>query len=116
MDSVTWRPPTAYLPAAPNRAILGGKGARMTYFLFDQVSDGLIGVIGGNDVRVLINDPADTRDEYRSYTYDAAELDELASRGADPGLLSMLRAALGGRERGTVCWGRRHEETLVADC
>jgi len=87
----------------------------MTYFLFDKASDGLIGVIGGNDVRVLINDPADTRDEYRSYTYDAAELDELAGRGADPGLLSMLRAALGGRERTTVCWGRRHEETLVAD-
>lgn len=82
------------------------------YFLHDLETCRLLAVIGEGDVRALINDPEDNALEHRRFNYDAAELAALEARGVDTGLINILRQHLGGRDRATVGWGRRHEERL----
>lgn len=83
------------------------------FYLYSLPTHHLLAIIGDGDVRFLINDPGDTAHDHRSFHYDAAELDDLAARGGDPGLIRLLRAHLGDGDRAAVCWGARQEERLM---
>jgi len=80
------------------------------FFLYDQATNHLLAIIGQGDVRHLLDDPAAGDIEHRHYAYGAADLDALAARGGDPGLVRLLREHLAGRAHATVCWGGRQDD------
>jgi len=83
------------------------------YFLYDSTTCHLLAIIGDGDVRRLINDPAVAEPDCLGYTYTATELDDLAARGADDGLVRLLRDHLGARPQAAVHWGARQEERIM---
>jgi hypothetical protein len=73
-----------------------------------DVQTGLVvGRIGDAQLQFLIDELEEEQRYDRDYFLDAATVELLAERGADPELLATLRHALAGRASIEVEWSRR---------
>jgi hypothetical protein len=75
--------------------------------IFDGESGASLGEIAEAQLRVMQDAFEEESSGDRDYWIDADSLDLLAERGADPGFLDRLRAALGQREGFELGWRER---------
>ena len=72
--------------------------------LFDKESGGFLGPITEDQMKFLIDQLEEEGLEDRDYAITPMTLSLFEGEGADPILLSMLRAALGDRDEMTISW------------
>ncbi|MBN1998711.1 galactosyldiacylglycerol synthase [candidate division KSB1 bacterium] len=72
--------------------------------LKDKETGTLLGSISQQQLQFLIDNLEEEYKEDMDYYLNAATLDMLESRGADQGLLKLLRQALGDREGVEIVW------------
>ncbi|HSJ63915.1 MAG TPA: hypothetical protein VK922_08405 [Gemmatimonadaceae bacterium] len=74
--------------------------------LFDAESDEPMGTISEPQLRFLIDELEEESSSDRDYYIDAATVEMLGKRGADPELLEVLRQAIAGRAGAEIRWER----------
>lgn len=74
--------------------------------LYDYDSGARIGEITDDQLEFLIEALEEETDEDQDYYLNQATLDLFESQGADPGLVRLLRGALGEREEAEIRWER----------
>ena len=74
--------------------------------LYDNETGASLGEITEEQLRVLVDQLEEESTEDNDYYLDRATLDLLEEEGADPSLMSVLRAALGSREDMEIRWSR----------
>ncbi|MGH7895744.1 MAG: galactosyldiacylglycerol synthase [Candidatus Binatia bacterium] len=74
--------------------------------LLDKESGRLVGTISDEQLEYLQGQLEEDSPEDQDYWFDVASLDILEEEGADPTLMSVLRAALGEREEMELRWQR----------
>jgi hypothetical protein len=72
--------------------------------LVDKASGGRIGEISGKQLRFLMDQMEEESLDDVHYSITELELDIFEREGADPGLIRLLRAALGGRDELVIEW------------
>ena len=78
----------------------------MTIKLYDSGSGADLGTITEEQLQFLIDQLEEETPEDQDYWLRAETLDLLESRGADAGLLAVLRDAMGDREGFEIRWSR----------
>jgi len=73
--------------------------------LYDNDNDRLLGQITPAQLQFLVDSMEEESTDDQDYYLDENTLDYLIGRGADPALVSLLRAALAGRDNVTIRWG-----------
>lgn len=74
--------------------------------LYDASNDKLCGTLTDDQFQVLADELEEETLEDTDYYLNTATLDLLDERGADPGLIVVLRQALAGREEMDIRWQR----------
>jgi len=74
--------------------------------LYDQKTGALLGSLTEQQLQFLIDQLEEESLEDKDYAITAMTLNYFESQGADPGLLSMLRQALGTKDEVIVRWSR----------
>lgn len=74
--------------------------------LYDSESGDPIGTITEAQLQVMIDWLEEESSEDQDYYIDRATLDWFQEQDADPALIDLLRAALGGREGMDIRWAR----------
>jgi len=74
--------------------------------LLDKESGRVVGTISDEQLEYLQGQLEEESPEDQDYWFDVASLDILEEEGADPALMSVLRAALGEREEMELRWQR----------
>jgi processive 1,2-diacylglycerol beta-glucosyltransferase len=74
--------------------------------LYDAVTGQHIGSINGEQLQFLIDQLEEESLEDRDYAITRMTVDFLETQGGDPGLIDLLRQALGGRDEVTIRWSR----------
>jgi processive 1,2-diacylglycerol beta-glucosyltransferase len=72
--------------------------------LFDEESGAFLGSISEDQIKFLIDQLEEEGLEDRDYAITPMTLSLFEGEGADPALVSMLRAALGDRDEMTISW------------
>lgn len=72
--------------------------------LYDNRSDALIGSITDEQLQFLMDSMEEESTTDQDYFIDEPTLEYFDALGVDPGLLSLLRAALGDRQEATIRW------------
>jgi hypothetical protein len=72
--------------------------------LFDKESGAFLGAISEDQIRFLIDQLEEEGLEDRDYAITSMTLSLFEGEGADPVLVSILRAALGDRDEMTISW------------
>ena len=78
----------------------------MAIKLYDSDNDAPLGSITEQQLQFLIDQLEEETPEDQDYWLRSETLDLLESRGADAGLLSLLRQAMGDREGFEIRWSR----------
>jgi hypothetical protein len=74
--------------------------------LVDKETGEIVGTISDEQLEYLQAQLEEESPEDQDYWFDVASLDVLEEGGADPALMSVLRAALGDREEMELRWER----------
>jgi processive 1,2-diacylglycerol beta-glucosyltransferase len=74
--------------------------------LYDNDSGAHLGEISDSQLDFLIAQLEEETDEDRDYYLNQATLDLIERQGADSGLVTLLRGALGDREEAEIRWSR----------
>ena len=74
--------------------------------LIDKTTGALIGNISDEDMQFLMDELEEESSRDRDYFIDVATVDLLDANGGSPGLISMLRLAVGSSEGIDICWER----------
>lgn len=74
--------------------------------LYDIESSAHLGEISDDQLEFLIEKLEEETDEDRDYYVNQATLDLIERQGADAGLVTLLRGALGDREEAEIRWSR----------
>ena len=72
--------------------------------LVDKETGAVVGTITDEQLEYLQNQLEEESPDDQDYWFDVASLDVLEEGGADPALMSVLRAALGDREEMELRW------------
>ena len=72
--------------------------------LYNKLSGELIGEISEAQLQFLIDQLEEESIEDRDYAITTMVLDYFEGQGAEPGLLKMLRSALGAKEEISILW------------
>ena len=75
--------------------------------LYNAETNQLLGVIGESDLQVLIDALEEESSEDQDYFISPDTIELIASRGASPGLVELLRGAVGSSEGMEIRWQRR---------
>ncbi len=79
----------------------------MSVELFDAQSGRSIGSVTDEQFQALVDALEEESPTDRDYYIGVDTVDMLEQDGADPAVVSLLRAALGGREGAEIRWRRR---------
>jgi len=74
--------------------------------LYDAEHDALLGTLSDEQFQSLVDSLEEESTSDQDYYIDAATIDMLEEEAADPGLIAMLRGALGAREGMDIRWER----------
>lgn len=74
--------------------------------LYDAEHDALIGTLSDEQFQSLVDSLEEESTSDQDYYIDSATIDMLEEETADPGLIGMLRGALGAREGMDIRWER----------
>lgn len=74
--------------------------------LYDAEHDALLGTLSDEQFQSLVESLEEESTSDQDYYIDAATIDMLEEEAADPGLVGMLRGALGAREGMDIRWER----------
>jgi processive 1,2-diacylglycerol beta-glucosyltransferase len=74
--------------------------------LYNQTTNELIGAITPEQLQALVDQLEEESLEDQDYAIDAMTLAYFEGQGIDPGLVEMLRKALGDRTEITIRWAR----------
>jgi len=74
--------------------------------LYDTEHDALLGTLSDEQFQSLVESLEEESTSDQDYYIDAATIDMLEEEAADPGLIGMLRGALGAREGMDIRWER----------
>ena len=74
--------------------------------LYDKESGQTIGAISEEQLKFLIDQLEEESSEDKDYYLNRDTLDFIEQAGADPGLLTLLRTAMGNREEMEIRWSR----------
>ena len=74
--------------------------------LFDKQSGAAVGTLTDDQFQYLVDHLEEESSDDEDYYVNRATVDILESEGADPGLVSVLRQALGDREEMDLHWTR----------
>jgi hypothetical protein len=75
--------------------------------LRDKDTATAIGQITEEQLQFLVDQLEEEYEEDTDYYLNVATIDMLEQNGADPGLVKLLRDAMGGREEMEIQWSRR---------
>jgi processive 1,2-diacylglycerol beta-glucosyltransferase len=76
-------------------------------YLYDKETGMLLGEINEEQLQFLIDQMEEESLEDRDYSITRMEVDYFESRGANAGMLNLLRKALGDRDEVIVQWSRQ---------
>ncbi|MGE5602148.1 MAG: galactosyldiacylglycerol synthase [Nitrososphaerales archaeon] len=74
--------------------------------IYDEATGTVYGTITETQLQALMSQLEEESLEDTDYYINQATLDMFEQRGVDPGLLALLRNALGGREDMDIRWAR----------
>lgn len=74
--------------------------------LHDKETGDLVGEIGEDQLQFLIDALEEETSDDTDYYLNRAQLEIFEEQGADPGLVGLLKAALGDREEMEIVWSR----------